>query len=395
MSIVVLGAGRMGSVIVKDLQASGVDKIIVADVDIAKAEKVVKQLGGRCRAKKVDLANIGSVTSCIRNADAVANAGWYEFNLVVTQAAIDVQVPYVDLGGLYHMTRKQLRLHRKALQNGCTIVVGGGESPGLTNVLAKLGASKLDSTETIMIRVGSRDFYDSKTHFPSFPFAVGTVLDELSMNPIILVNGKFREVLPLSGEEKVEFPKPVGINTCHYSLHSELATLPNTIKGVRDVDFKLGVSLEFLRTIKPLIDLGLLGREPIRIKGTSVSPKDFLVAHFSSVAQRDEPSRHVAVRVVVHGEKNHAPVQRIYETLAGPKSEWGLKNGTAFLTGIVASVVVQMLAKKQIVKRGVLAPEQCVEPNALIAGLKTRGVEVKERVAVSEKSSYESPVNRE
>ncbi len=370
----------MGSVIAQDLEQSGVDKIILADIDVAKAKKVAKQLGGRCMAKKVNLADIENVTSCVKGADAAANAGWYEYNLIVTQATINSRVPCVDLGGLYHMTRRQLHLHKKAVAKRCTVVLGGGESPGLTNVLAKLGSSKLDHTETIKIRVGARDFSDSKIHDLSFPFAVGTFLDELSMNPIVFANGKYKEMPPLSGEEDVRFPEPVGVNTCHYSLHSELATLPTTINGVRNVDFKLGASPEFLRTIKPLINLGLLSRKPIQIAGSSISPRDFLVAHFSSMSQYDEPIRHVAVRVIVRGQKDGSSIRRIYETSAGPKHEWGLKNGTAFLTGIVASVVAQMLVKRQIMKKGVLAPEQCIEPSLLITQLKSRGVQVNERV---------------
>ncbi len=377
---VLAGAGGMGSVIAKDLEQSGIDKIIVADIDLAKAQKVAKQLGSRCMAKKVDLANIESVTSCISDADAVANAGWYEYNLIVTQAAINSQVPYVDLGGLYHMTRRQLRLHKNALAQRCTIVLGGGESPGLTNVLAKLGSSKLDATGTIRIRVRSRELSGSETRILSFPFAVGTVLDELSMKPIVYMNGKYRKMPPLSGEERVNFPKPVGVNTCHYSLHSELATLPTTIQGVRNVDLKLGFPAEFLRTIKPLINLGLLSSERITIRGTSISPRDFLVAHFSSKPQHYEPYRHIAIRVIVQGRKDGSSEERIYETLAGPKNEWGLKNGTAFLTGIVASIIVQMLANRKITKKGVLAPEECVEAGALLADLKSRGVHVKERV---------------
>ncbi len=380
MNIVVLGAGRMGSVIARDLERSGVDKIIIADIDVARAEKVAKQLGGRSKGKKVDLTRIDSVASCLRDADAVANAGWYEYNLVVTKAAINSEVPYVDLGGLYHMTRKQLRLHRKALVKQCTIVLGGGESPGLTNVLAKLGSFQLDSTETIRIRVGSRDFTDPKSRLFTFPFAVGTVLDELSMNPIVFTNGKYQETAPLSGEERVNFPKPVGINTCHYSLHSELATLPGTIHGVRDVDFKLGVSPEFLRMIKPLIDLGLVSRKPIKIRTASISPRDFLVAHFSSMPQLDEPNRHVAVRVIVSGYKDGSKFKSIYDTLGGPRTDLGVRNGTAFLTGVVASIMVQMLARREINLHGVLAPEQCVEPERLLTELSGRDVKITHRV---------------
>ncbi len=382
MNIVVLGAGRMGSVIARDLERSGVDKIIIADIDVARAERVAKHLGGRSKAKKVDLTKIDSVTSCLRDADAVANAGWYEYNLLVTKAAINSEVPYVDLGGLYHMTRKQLRLHKKALASRSTIVLGGGESPGLTNVLAKLGSSQLDSTETIRIRVGSRDIRNPRSRLFAFPFAVGTVLDELSMNPIVFTKGKYQEIPPLSGEERVNFPRPVGLNTCHYSLHSELATLPSTIHGVKNVDFKLGVWREFLRMIKSLVDLNLVSRIPINIRGASVSPKDFLVAHFSSVPQHYEPIRHVAVRVIVRGMKRKLPAERIYEVLAGPKDEWQVKNGTAFLTGVVASIVVQLLAGRRIKMKGVLAPEQCIEPSTLITELKSRGVQVRERVAL-------------
>jgi saccharopine dehydrogenase (NAD+, L-lysine-forming) len=47
----------------------------------------------------------------IKDADVVVNGVQYYFNIDVMKACLKAKVPYIDFGGLYHMTLKQLELN--------------------------------------------------------------------------------------------------------------------------------------------------------------------------------------------------------------------------------------------------------------------------------------------
>src|SRR5271157_6656413 len=155
-SIFVLGGGRMGEVAARDLcRSSLVDEVIIGDVDISTAEHAKRTIGSnKIKIVKVDATDQAKLAEKLSESRVLINAVWYEHNLEVMKAAIQAKVHYNDLGGLFHMTRKQMELDRNAENAGITAVLGGGESPGITNVMVALCAKKLDSAKKIRIRVG-------------------------------------------------------------------------------------------------------------------------------------------------------------------------------------------------------------------------------------------------
>lgn len=365
-TVFVLGGGRTGLTAVRDLAASGlVKQIIIGDVETSRAEKLAAELGSKVRVTKVDLTNQANLVTAIKQAQVLINATWYEYNLEVMKACIEAGVHYLDLGGLFHVTRKQMELDESARRAGVTAVLGAGESPGITNVMCAASRQELDSVEEVRVRVGAREISDERPGKLIFPFAVSTVFDEYSKPPIMFLDGQFREVEPLSGEEQVQFAEPVGNQTCHYSIHSEIATLPLNFKGVKHVDFKLGLSETIYRAVKPLVDAGMADPSPIQIKGQKISPREFAIALLSSRAENTEPSRYVALKTEVTGTRQGKVIRQTRELMAGPSDSFGVKNATALLTGIGASITAQLIIGGQIQQTGVMAPEDCVPTSAL------------------------------
>ncbi len=83
---------------------------------------------------------------------------------------------------------------------------------------------------------------------------------------------------PLSGQEEMVFPLPVGHATAVYSLHSECATFPISFrdKGIDYVSFKIAFPTDFMTKLKFLVDLGFGSDEPITVRGNKVSPREVL-----------------------------------------------------------------------------------------------------------------------
>jgi lysine 6-dehydrogenase len=380
-TVFVLGGGRIGLTAVRDLVRSGpVERVLVGDIEASRAEKLAAELGSdKLGVTKVDLTKHRDLVAAIKDSRVLINAAWYENNVDVMKAAIEAGVHYLDMGGLFHVTRRQMELDNSARKAGVTAVLGAGESPGITNVMCASSGQELDTVEDIRIRVGAREKETSKSDKLVFPFAVSTVFDEYSKPPIMFLNGKFQQVEPLSGEEEVQFADPVGKQACHYSIHSEIATLPMNIKGVRNVDFKLGISETIYRAIKSLVDAGMAAAEPIEIRGQKISPREFAIALLTAAASDAEPSRYVALKTEVTGTKQGKKICQFRELIGEPSENLGVKNATALLTGIGASITAQLIITGEIRGTGVMAPESCIPAAKLTNELAKRGIVITKR----------------
>lgn len=372
--VFVLGGGRTGLTAVRDLVASrDVERVVVGDIDTVRAEQLAAAIGSdKIEVTKVDLTNHAGLVAAIRQSQVLINATWYEYNVDVMKATIEAGVNYLDMGGLFHVTRKQMELDGKAREAGITAVLGAGESPGITNVMCAASRGEMDSVEDVRIRVGGREVGTSSELV--FPFSVSTVFDEYSKTPTMYLNGRFQEVEPLSGNEEVDFAQPVGKQTCHYSIHSEVATLPLNFKGVRNVDFKLGISERIYQAVKPLVEAGMANAVPIDVKGQKVSPHEFAIALLTARSSKSEPTRYVALKTEVTGTKKGKHICQIRELIGGPSDTFGVKNATALLTGIGASITAQLIMTGQIQETGVMAPETCIPVSDMFRQLAERGI---------------------
>ncbi len=369
----------MGSIAAMDLAKRNVE-IGIGDIDYERANSVARKYDGS-RAFKVNATDSDELVKAFKGYDAVVNASWYEFNLHVMKACITAKCDYDDLGGLFHMTRKQLALHNEAKTAGISAIVGGGESPGITNVMCAFAAEDLDTVESIRIFCGSKESpaNESRSDSISFPFSVSTVIDEYSKNPVEFIDGKYVEKSSLSGDEVIDFPPPVGKNICHYSLHSEPVTLPSTInRGVKNVEFKLGISEKMLNTLRPLIDLGLTSETKMHMQGMEISPKEFLVSFLNSKTKGDEgPERFVALKTIVRGKRHGKHVMVTCDLVSGPIPSLGVRNATAYLTGVAGSAFGQFLASGKVKDKGVIAPETAVVAKEFLRDLEERQIRVK------------------
>ncbi len=283
MKIVVLGgAGKMGSVAVQDLAKNElVDEIIIADRDLAAAQVVADYIGSdKIKTREIDLMNHDALVSLLNDADTCLNATVYYTNLPVMEACIESKTHYVDLGGLFHTTLKQLKLSDRFAEAGISAILGMGSAPGLPNIQTRYAADRLDTIEYIRVYDGIKPPSPDKV---AFTYAVPTIIDELTEAPMVFRNGEFIAAEPLSEFEDYWFAPPLGNLPMHLSLHSEVATLPVSFKskGVQECFFKInywGMAKETVEKVQVLAEFGFSGREKIDVNGVFVSPRDMTVA---------------------------------------------------------------------------------------------------------------------
>ena len=378
MKIMVLGGcGAMGSEATRDLsRTSDFEEIVIADADIARAQALAVELGGgRVRAIQIDVNNEAALTECLRGFDVVANCTTYHFGLIVTRAAINAGVNYLDLGGLYN-TPKQLEMDEDARRAGATICLGAGATPGVTNLMARAAADQVDQVDEVHIA-----FASFRSIAPS-PGLLDTVLDEFSASSrrFFWQDGEMVETPAFSGARQVRFAEPVGEIETFYVPHSETHTIHRFIgKGVRRVDVRGTWRPEIMRALRTFADLGLTGEGTVDLGGQTISIREVLRAHILKHAADFCGAGEWAflLNVEVLGEQNGRRSRIEYVSRHPLRAEWGT-SATAMMTGIPASIAAQKLARGEVSRTGVLAPEVCFDPPSFFAELGRRGIVIEQ-----------------
>jgi saccharopine dehydrogenase (NAD+, L-lysine-forming) len=363
--IVVLGgAGIIGRAIARDLAADReVKEIVIADLDLDGAQKTAAALNRPgVTAVKSDVKDEAALVNLIEGAGAVINSVQYYFNLQVMKACLRAKTHYVDLGGLFHTTRKQLELDGDFEKAGILAVLGLGSCPGIANVQARALADRLDAVESIRVYNGSTpDQGDSL----AWAYSIQTIFDEITKPPMVYRDGKFMETAALGEEELYRFQEPIGVAKTHLSLHSEVATLPLSF---------FGYSEKALRQLQFLAGLGLASDEPIEVRGAKVRPRDVLIEALKRAPQieRTKSLGFKDIVTEVRGTQGGKEVVGKVETTAWPHAEWGMSGGT-MLVASPPAIVARWLASGKIGTAGVKPPEQAVMPADFFKALEARG----------------------
>ena len=334
--VVLGGCGAIGRVVVRDLfESHRQNRILIADYnekaacEYARSFRSRRVAGQFADARKLDLRGHAVVINCTQ----------HDFNLHVMRAALQAGVHYLDLGGLFHWTRRQLKLDRQFKRAGLTAILGMGCAPGITNVMTRAAIERRGGAKSVMIRVGTKDFNPAA----GFPYSAQTILEELTLTPWIVERGKFREVKPRTAWELVKFPRPVGPQWLVRTRHSEVATLPVVFR-LWQCDFKVGFDRQFVRDVVR----GRVPKQPV---------------------SRHRPDDYEIARVIVDDEL-------IFDCHARAKKRWHASAGDID-TGCPLSIVAQMVAAGMIAKRGVLPPEVAVPVAPFFKELRKRGMRIK------------------
>jgi saccharopine dehydrogenase-like NADP-dependent oxidoreductase len=202
--------------------------------------------------------------------------------------------------------------------------------------------------DSVLVSAAGRDL-DPPSGF-SVPYALQTLLDELTLRPVVLRDGAPEEIEPLTAGGMVEFDEPIGAAETIHTLHSELRTFGESF-GCREASFRLSLSPDLLSTLRELTEAP--EAEIRRIAGEAVAPSGKTVSvHLVEASGR---GRLVRVRAVTE------PIER-----------WGFGGGIVS-TAAPAAAAVRLLARGRIEARGAAPPERCIEPAERFSELEQRG----------------------
>lgn len=380
MKAVILGGGGLtGQSTVRDLAGGDLfDTVVAADLNEDLAKASAKAAGPKASAVTIDVRKKAAVVRLLKGADVVVNAVQYNFNLDVMDAALEAHVPYLDFGGLFHMTRRQLDMDQAFRQAKLLAIPGLGQVPGISNVLAMQACQDLDKVDSLMIRDGWRDLTVGAPEI-SFTWSPSTFLDEMVLPAQVFDEGIYKEYPAMSGAEEFEFDAPVGKTRVYRTLHSEPATLPDSLhaKGLQHCEWKEGgPGIEVLRTMALL---GLASDQPLDVKGHKVTPREFTLALLRRGKLLGAPEGVVVndwelFDIEVKGSKNGKPVLRHAIGRFPPRPDWHL-TATEYVVGVAGAVGAELIVQKKVPAVGVVPPERCIPPAPFRSALSKRGIE--------------------
>ncbi len=264
MKIIILGAGRVGSFIARDLKEEGFE-VIACDL----SEKVLNLLSEKeIETRKYDLKDNDSIKKALKEGEIIINALPGSMGFKILEIAIEEKKPVIDIS---FMPENPLVLNEKAKENDTLSIVDIGIAPGLSHLIIGREYFVDPKISGAKIFVGGLPF---ERNFPfqyKAPFSPSDVLAEYTRKVRFKFNGILTEAEPLTDLENIYVP---GIGTLEGFLTDGLRTLLYTT----DIPTLIEKTLRYPKhseAIKILKTCGFLSEEPILIDGKEIIPLEF------------------------------------------------------------------------------------------------------------------------
>jgi saccharopine dehydrogenase (NAD+, L-lysine-forming) len=380
MRILILGGcGYSGATVASELvKKPEIEQIILADKLVDKSKfNTALSTSPKITLREFDIHDYATLVTLMKDKDAVVNCvgPFYNYGIEPMKAAIEAGTNYIDICDDADITQKAFTLDGAAKQAGVSICIGCGNSPGFSNAVIKYTADKLDEVDEIriLISVGLGGGFG-----PGVLYHIFHCLMDCNLQ---FINGEL--VKPIDwGQEEVNFFEPIGKTEVYYFGHPEPVTLPRYIRGVKTVEFKLGnlpawTNEWFIKCIQ----LGFANLENIKSGEIPMPLRDIIVTGMSNSDYFDKEKNiyDTANRFfIVKGRKEDKDVTYTHHITGLPRG----------MTGITCSFLTQMLYRKEVKEKGVLAPEAFVNTESLLSFWKERGLSLR----TTKTTTYNNPI---
>lgn len=366
--VVLGGSGAVGRVSVKTLvRHNEFSEVVIADYQMDKAEELCKELNSpKVTAIHFNAFDKESIRKAIKGCDVVLNCvgPFYSTVKPILELVIEEKINYVDVCDDVDVTLEILGWDKRVKEAGITALIGMGNSPGITNLLAKLASEQfLDETDSIDIfhAHGGEPFEGEGVIAHRFHC--------MSIDIPMFLEGelkyvKYFEENGIALRQSFEFPLLGSIPLYPYP-HPEQVTLPKYLKTKQVTNKGSVVPNEYYNLTRDMCMLGLHHKNVLDVKGTPVNMYDFSVAYILKERERILKETNFGIQrgccsVVVKGKSNGK--HREYRFHLASRSQ-ALGEGT----GIPAAMGAIMMNIKKVYGKGVMPPEACLNPMEFIS----------------------------
>jgi saccharopine dehydrogenase-like NADP-dependent oxidoreductase len=339
-NIVVVGAGKIGSMIAEILSGCGDYAVTVLDRSAEPLERLKSVRN--VRTAVADISDRAALAAHLQGQFAVLSAAPYHATRLIAEAAKGAEAHYLDLTEDVASTRavKQLAAGaRTAFIPQC------GLAPGFITIVASDLASHFDELHDVRMRVGALPQYPSNALNYNLTWSTDGVINEYCEPCEAIVNGQLRETPPL--EECEEFALD-GVQYEAFNTSGGLGTLCETLAGrVRNLNYRTIRYPGHAALMKALLnDLRLRDRRDLLKE---------ILENAIPVTLQDV----VIVFVTVSGRKGGQLMQETYanKIYAGPIGG-RVRSAIQITTAAGICTVLDLLAEGRLPSSGLVRQEQ-------------------------------------
>jgi lysine 6-dehydrogenase len=362
MKILVLGSGLMGPASAFNAMTDpGVTQVTLCDMNQQQLEAAFSKLAGMEGGEKLttvalDLADEVATAELMTGYDAVVAALPRAAIPMGIRAAVAAGTPFVDLSWPPPEQVEEIKQHVEA--EGGLVIPGCGVEPGLTEIMARYLAEKLDRIDELHIKCGGIP------EKPAPPLGYKIVFGGRNLplregDATVCRNGAIETVPRYSGARAVHFP---GVGECEAWQEGFMPWLLE-LEVLKDL--KLGTQMTvrwpgYAAKATVLRDMGLFSPDPIDVGGVQVAPKALLDALLYPHVKLEEGEVDITCfRVEAIGEKKGRTRKYKIEMVDWYDGELGFTS-MARTTAFTGAIVARMIARGDIEAKGFLTPEKII-----------------------------------
>lgn len=377
MRVAVLGAGMIGSTVVRELvKYSIIGEVYVIDAlatNIHTCLSVVNH--SKVNGEVVDLGKEKVLHDVLLTVDIAISCLPHNLSMTVTKAAIKAKCHLIDLVG--SQFEEKLLLDEQAKAAGVIIMPGCGVAPGITNILAARGIDLLDEAKTVTMLCGGLPRYPTGPLKYQIVFRLESLLALYTREALAVQGGELVKLPPLTGLEEVQFPEPIG--ACEAVItdaYSTAYTLKDKVDQLYEKTVRYAGHWEKVQT---LVELGFLNDTPIENNDSHISPRTFTEKILAPNLAGKSVEDVTVLRVEVNGFKKGKAYTYQWEMIDFYDKKRQITS-MAKTTAIPATIIATWIAEGRITETGVLPPEQVIIGDRFQPFMETltiKGIEIK------------------
>src|SRR5437870_11643570 len=352
MKILVVGCGKVGSEIARDLAASDeVDGIIAMDVSSQNLKLLRKRVTRRIQTVKLSTSQKPRFHALLGKVDLVCGALPGRLGFELMTETVKASRDTVDIS---YTPRDAFVLQSMVKGVGCRVVPQCGVAPGFTNMCVGDASRKLDQMNSVEIFVGGLPEKPEPPLNYRIVFSLEDVVNEYSRPVQVIEAGMRKKVEALSGRGFTSFP---GVGKLEYFLTDGLGSLPRSYPRTREMhEFTLRYPghADMMQTLR---DLGFVERKPGRVGGGVVELRVVCVVLVGGDMARGAPEDFLALRVEVKGLSRGKKMSLRYQLLDHYNRRSGV-SAMARTTAYPCTSVALLMGRGKIKDTGIVTPER-------------------------------------
>jgi len=346
--ILVLGAGLVGSAIIKDLAKDNEFEVVAADIDQNALNKLDVIAGVETRQADLSLNEI--IAALAENVDLVICAVPGFLGYQTLERIISAGKKVVDIS---FFPEDPFGLDELAKDKNVTAIVDCGVAPGLCNIIAGYVAEKLSEPSYYHCYVGGLPEVPEWPYQYKAVFSPSDVIEEYTRPARLVENGQEVIYPALSGVELLDFP---GAGTLEAFNTDGLRTLAHTLAfpTMKEKTLRYPGHAELMRVFR---ESGFFNSDPVEVDGKQVIPLSLTSRLLFDQWQMKEGEKDLTVmQVVLKGMEGDKQVVYQYDLLDRFNEETGITS-MARTTGYTCTIVARQFLKGMITDQGICPPE--------------------------------------